>query len=759
MAEQGLSWPNGHTTCIDEPDTDRPKSGEIVGGLIASSLIAVEDWDNFPASVREQVNQSAGQHEVLAKLVEHGLLTEYQAARIESGRKFGLLLGNYRVLDRIGAGGMGVVFKAEHRLLRRPVALKVLAQSSAEDSRMLSRFFAEMRAVARLRHPNIVAAMDAGEVVEPGPAGQVLHYLVMEYVPGKDLEVYVKDHGLLPATKACDVIYQLAGALAEADKHHLVHRDLKPSNIMVTPEDQAKLLDFGLVHHFCNRLTNPSTVLGTIDYMAPEQASDAASVDIRADIFGLGGILFWCLTGRSPFPPKGSLTQELLARVTQAPPTVRELRPDVPPELDAMLLRMMALRPEDRYQTPEAVMRAILPFLRPQMREHCLTSALNQSLNVTPDPSLDGTAGARVHRILIVDDEAGIRDFCRCALQTDGVHCETAADGVEALHVLSQRAFDLVLLDVDMPKMTGHEVCRKLRENPPGPNIKVVLFSGRASADEVARLPLAGADDYLSKPFSLTQLQARVKAALRLKEAQDRSDLLNRHLLAVNQQLEANLTAQSSDLVRARNALVLALAKCVEYRDGETGAHLQRLQRYSRRLAEEAAATPMFAEQIDPFFIEMLECCAPLHDLGKVGLPDHILLKPGKLTPDERVLMQAHTVIGASTLEEVARQHGFALAFLQMAVDITRHHHERYDGTGYPDRLAGSAIPLAARIVAIADVYDALRCRRIYKPALSHSAALQMMVENSSGHFDPALVAIFQRFAPDFEKIFQELRD
>src|SRR5262249_5295595 len=154
-------------------------------------------------------------------------------------------------------------------------------------------------------------------------------------------------------------------------------------------------------------------------------------------------------------------------------------------------------------------------------------------------------------------------------------------------------------------------------------------------------------------------------------------------------------------------------------------------QLYSRKLAEQAALLPAFAGAIDAAFIEMLECCAPLHDIGKVALPDHILLKPGQLLPDERIVMQAHTTIGAEALQEVARNNSTALAFLQMAIDITRHHHECYDGTGYPDHLAGSAIPLAARIVCICDVYDALRTRRSYKPALGHAAAVRVMTEAS----------------------------
>jgi HD-GYP domain-containing protein (c-di-GMP phosphodiesterase class II) len=168
---------------------------------------------------------------------------------------------------------------------------------------------------------------------------------------------------------------------------------------------------------------------------------------------------------------------------------------------------------------------------------------------------------------------------------------------------------------------------------------------------------------------------------------------------------------------------------------------------------------PIFTPTLDVIFIDLLECCAPLHDIGKAGLPDHILLKPGKLTQEERTLMQTHTVIGSETLQKVARQHGLAHAFLKMAIDITRHHHERYDGTGYPDRLAGDSIPLAARVVTIADVYDALRSRRVYKPALSHNTAVSMMLEESPGQFDPILVQVFKRCAAQFEQAFEQLAD
>jgi response regulator RpfG family c-di-GMP phosphodiesterase len=729
-----------------------PPAQVLLAKLLESCIVLTEDWELLPTPVRQKILQCASVPALLSSLEEHELLTAYQRDRIATGTTHGLILGSYRVLDRLGAGAMGIVFKAEHFLMRRIVAIKVLPMHSGQDSKHLLRFLSEMRAVAQLQHPNIVAAIDAGEVAGQDPDAPVLHYFAMEYVPGQDLEEYVTEHGPMSVTKACDLAYQIASALAEAHKHNLVHRDIKPSNILVTPEDQAKLLDFGLARHFRHRHTEPGVILGTIDYMSPEQAQDASSVDIRADLYALGGTLFWSLTGESPFPASDTLVQAVTRRLQQQPPAIRLLRPSVPVQLEAVLARMMALKPEDRCATPQVVMQALLPFLKPEHMEHLILSP-RQAVSESGTP-----AGTRPHRILVVDDEASIRTLCRCVLESEGYLFAQANDGLQAIESLSAESRDLVLLDIDMPEMNGAAVLRRLREQPPTPNLKVIMFSGRSSPDEMASMLLAGADGCLTKPFSRVQLVGQVKAVLRLKDAQDRSDLLNHRLLEMNGKLERNLGDRDGDLVHARNALVLALATLVTCRDGETGAHVWRLQRYSRCLAENASVLPSFAGQIDAAFLDMLECCSPLHDIGKVGIPDHILLKPGKLTQDERMLMQSHTVIGADTLTEVAQHHGFALAFLHMAIDITRHHHERFDGTGYPDRLAGCDIPLAARIVAIGDVYDALRSRRVYKPALSHSAALQIMTQGSAGHFDPALMRIFERCADEFDKIFRELK-
>jgi response regulator RpfG family c-di-GMP phosphodiesterase len=750
-ADALLKGANRLSTLPDASNNLPPPEGTLLHTLLSSSVVPWEDWWALDETARQGICSLSDDATVLAALAEHGLLTNYQLERIQAGKQEGLVLDNYRILDILGTGQVSVVYRAEHVFMRRQVAVKALPVSADQDARCLARFLFEMRVLARLRHPHIVTAFDAGKLQGPGRAGTLLHYFVMEFVPGKNLEALVQTDGPLPPEKACLLIYQIAGALAEAQKSELIHRDIKPSNIIRTPDGDAKLLDFGLARHRRHRLTDHGTFLGSVDYTAPEQTADATSVDIRADIYGLGGVLFWCLTGRKPFSASGDMASDLARRLSQGPPSARSIRPEIPEELDHLVARMMALKPEDRYQNSQALLRALVPFLEPAKRQQLQLPELPGSL-----PKGLGTAGGkgdRPHRILIVDDDRLTRTYCREILKPYGYCCDEAASGPEALEALRSKTYDLVLLDVLMPRMTGPEVCRRLRAEPPYPNLKILMLSGYSSGEELAEIMLTGANDYLRKPLSPLPLYARIKAMLELKDAQDRSDLFNRHLLAVNHELEKGLHTRDSDLVHARNALVLALAQLVKYRCGETGAELTRMQHYARCLAEEAAASPAFAGQVDPHFIDLLACCAPLVDIGKVGLPDHILQNPGKLNRDERALMETHTTIGAETLNSIAGQFAFARAFLQMAVDIARHHHERYDGAGYPDGLKGTTIPLAARIVAFGDVYDSLRSRRSYRAGFSHAAALQVM-KASEGQFDPLLFQAFLRCAPEFEKIF-----
>ncbi|MDB5308212.1 MAG: rpfG 4 [Gemmataceae bacterium] len=371
----------------------------------------------------------------------------------------------------------------------------------------------------------------------------------------------------------------------------------------------------------------------------------------------------------------------------------------------------------------------------------------------TPPPAPGRPA---LYRVLIVDDQPDIRRLCRLSLAPDGLACDEAGTGPDAVAAAAKRAPDLVLLDVDLPGFNGEEVLRRLRQAPPCPNLKVVMFSGAAGGDELSRILLAGADDFLIKPFSTIQLRARVKSALRLKDAQDRSDLLNRNLLAVNAELEKTVQDRDAEVIHARNGLVLALAKLVEHRSAETGPHLMRLQQYCRVLAEAAAALPGFAPRIDANFVRTLGDTAPLHDIGKAAIPDGVLNKAGPLTPEERAVMQTHTTIGAETLRAVVRQHPFSTGFMHMAIDIAQHHHEKWDGSGYPDRLAGEQIPLAARLLAVGDVYDALRSPRVYKPGMSHAGAMEVMTQKSPGHFDPALLDVFRRCADRFDRVYTD---
>jgi response regulator RpfG family c-di-GMP phosphodiesterase len=718
-------------------------------------------------SPRTTIDSEVDESKLLNALLSGRLLTEYQVSRVKAGRLHGLILGNYRVLDRLGAGGMGVVYRAEHCRLRSPVAVKALHPTTEQNPRTLARFFQEARAVSRLKHPNIVVAVDAGEEPAAGPDAPAVPYFVMELIPGINLERTAAE-APLPFGTACHLVHQIADALMEAHRHGLIHRDIKPSNILVTPDGKAKLLDFGLVRLMDGeRLTRTGAQLGTVGFMAPEQAVNAHNADARSDVFGLGATLYYAVTGKVPF-------SELPVNAA-APPSARSARPDVPAGLDAVLSRMMAIDPAHRYPTAEAVMRALLPYLPSAVGRAGVTPCSPSERTpvpgrmqaVRPDRASESPAGeskpstsdVASNRVLIVDDQPDIRRLCRVALVADGFTCDEAGTGPDAVSLAAKHPYDLVLLDVDLPGFNGEEVLRRLRQRPPTAHLKVLMFSGQSPGDELARILLIGADDFLTKPFSMVQLRARVKAALRLKDAQDRSDILNRELLQVNTELEQALDDRDGELVRARNGLVLALAKLVEHRSAETGLHLMRLQRYCRVLAEEAALLPAYTSLLDANFIRNLEDTAPLHDIGKAALPDHILNKPGPLDSNERLVMQAHTTIGADTLREVARRYPFATGFLHTAIDIARSHHERWDGTGYPDRLAADRIPLSARLLALADVYDALRSRRVYKPGLTHATAVMTMTEGSSGHFDPALLQVFKNIADQFDRVFREFND
>ena len=731
--------------------------------LIETGIILLEEWQALAEELRHRLLDAPTCEELLPLLTEANLLTSYQASRVLAGGMDQLVLGNYRILERIGVGGMGVVYRGEHMLMRRPVAIKALQVSTDDDEILLKRFFVEMRVLARMRHPNIVSALDAGRHKPAAHETGHMHYLVMEYITGKNIEDLAEQE-CLSVARACDLIYQIAGALEETHRCHLIHRDIKPSNILVTPDNVAKLLDFGLALHFGRRrLTHPGTLLGTMSYMAPEQAVDSANVDIRADIFGLGATLFFGLTGQAPFAAEGNLTQQIASRFTQPAPDVRRHRADVPSELEAVIRRMMAHHRDDRLPTPRAVLRALLPFVTPASRfgvdagaQKPASSAL---IHLPRDEGGHTPVPPAPPRILIVDDEHLVRRVYTNFFRNERFECHEASNGADALRQLGEQPFDLVLLDIDMPKLSGTETLRRLRAEPPCNNLKIIMASGGVAPDELSNMLALGADDYLAKPIGRQELVARAKAALLHKAAQDQSAQLNQQLLRLNAELEQTLQTKNSAQTEARNALVFALAKLVESRSHQTSARLTRLTRFAMTLARQARGAPRLASVLDKPFLQTLEACTLLHDIGNVAMPDHVLRRGAKLDSEDVIILQAHTTIGAETLQTVAKRDRGAAAFWQMAMDIARHHHENFDGSGYPDRLAGNDIPLAARLVAVADAYDAMRNGGALGVVLSHNAAVALVAEGSSGRFDPLLVAAFQECAAEFDKIFRACPD
>jgi putative two-component system response regulator len=355
-------------------------------------------------------------------------------------------------------------------------------------------------------------------------------------------------------------------------------------------------------------------------------------------------------------------------------------------------------------------------------------------------------------RILIVDDNSSFRRLVTMTLQDDYT-IDEAGNGSEALRRIAALAPGLVLLDIVMPGFDGHETCRRIKAS--WPKIRVVMVSGRSSSDEQVRAFEAGADDYVVKPFDPQDFCSRIRLHFQLQEAMAgvasiRGEIESRNLL-----LRQEARRHTQDMIALQDIAVFTLAKVAESRDQETAGHLSRMRAYSQILAEELAQGEPYGKQIDARFREDLYRSSPLHDIGKVAIPDSILLKPGPLTPDEFAVMQQHAAIGANILDEaVTRCPGGG--FLEMAALIARYHHEHFDGKGYPLGLSGRQIPLAARIVAVADVHDALTSVRPYKGAIPPEEARTIVRRESGHHFDPAVVAAFLRRFDDLVLVRQE---
>lgn len=317
-------------------------------------------------------------------------------------------------------------------------------------------------------------------------------------------------------------------------------------------------------------------------------------------------------------------------------------------------------------------------------------------------------------------------------------HVRAANSGQRALEVAASHPHpDLILLDVRMPDMDGIAVLAKLRSNPATAEIPVIFVTALDGTDDEEKGLALGAADYITKPLRPAIVLARVRTQLEAKQARD-------WLRDENAALEAEVGRRMRDNQDLQDVTIHALARLAEVRDMETGSHLHRTQGYIRAIAKHLSRHHGYAEELTPDAIELMAKSAPLHDIGKVGIPDAILLKPGRLTDDERRIMETHALIGAEALERAERDAHRRMPFLRYAKEVARSHHEHWDGSGYPDRLAGIDIPLAARLMAVADVFDALISERPYKAAYAFEQARQIVRDGRGTHFDPQVVDAFE---------------
>ncbi len=355
-------------------------------------------------------------------------------------------------------------------------------------------------------------------------------------------------------------------------------------------------------------------------------------------------------------------------------------------------------------------------------------------------------------RVLVVDDNNLNRDLLRIRLEREQCEVLEAENGELALAMLAEHSVDLIILDVVMPVMDGMETLKALKANEAYKHIPVIMVSAVGETETVAQCLTEGADDFLTKPFNPAFLKVRMRACFEQKrlhdlEAQQQSAQTNpaaeEVVVPVVQEGAAGSTAE---------ALVMMLAKLIESRGVDKGSRLDRIREYSRVMAEHLRTQAEFADIIDDAFLQALNFAAPLHDIGKISISDAIINKPGRLDDHERAVMQQHTQVGAEALRALQETCPGCVG-LQMAADIALCHHERWDGNGYPRKLSGDAIPLAARILTLGDVYDALTSRRTHRDASGHEEAKAILLEERDKQFDPAIVDAFMATENEFMMI------
>jgi putative two-component system response regulator len=346
----------------------------------------------------------------------------------------------------------------------------------------------------------------------------------------------------------------------------------------------------------------------------------------------------------------------------------------------------------------------------------------------------------------------------RRLLAPKGYTIAEALSGPAALAMVAEDPPDVILLDRIMPEMNGFEVCDRLKRDLATRHIPIIIITGVSEHEANIRALEAGVDDFLIRPIDPVLLDARIRSSVKSKALQDQIIKYQRRLEGDNQALEERVRERTAQLERTQQVTMFSMARLAESRDPETGEHLDRMRRYVREIAIEMGSWPKYDGIIDSGFVEILYYSSPLHDIGKVGIPDQILLKPGKLTVDEFDIMKTHTLVGGDTLKAADEEAG-GNSFLMMGRDIAYFHHEKWDGNGYPFSLAGEDIPLPARIVALGDAYDALTSKRPYKEPFSHERSRDIILDAGGTHFDPDVIEAFKARDSRFVKIRDKYQD
>ena len=505
-------------------------SQSLVESLVSCGLMSDEEVQQ----VLDAVPESDGpltEEAFARRLIAQGKLTEYQAAALRDGRTQDIVLGNYVVLEQLGEGGMGTVFKAMHRRMKRLVAIKLVPLENAKTAESIARFQREVETIARLIHPNIVTAFDADE----GPVGP---FLVMEYVEGSDLSEVIRRGGPLALYPAVDAILQAARGLEYAHAQGVIHRDIKPANLMRDTRGTIKITDLGLAR-FTDvlavdapkrmELTQDGSVFGTVDFMSPEQALNTRYADHRSDIYSLGCTFYFLLTAQHTFRGE-TIMEKLLAHREQPLPVLTEARPDVPESVVAVFRKMSAKRPAERYQTMGELVRALEECSVPQSSElHWLApdGTATQPAAVTPPTSLQaGSSTTLVDLSVLVVEPSRLQAMVlNRQLQTLGIRrIQSFTDGPPALESMRKSQPDLVISSMHLPAMTGAELVEHMRSQDELRDVGFVLISSETDERLLEPVRQLGTVSILPKPFGADQLRRALRAGLDFISPQQASD-------------------------------------------------------------------------------------------------------------------------------------------------------------------------------------------------------------------------------------------